>query len=399
MARLHHVLFTLSGLYYGGGGTWHGTSKHGWYAWDNGSGDRLVIAWNPRALVGLVFDHESDRSEHDVDEDERAPLRWLEGIRGPAKALATTTAADFENLVTAGLWSTKTTIELSDAVKQRGGTHGLDLVAGFGLPPDEAVFGKTLRQSWLELSSLEESHARIAMRLASAGVTRVTAAEQDALLELPDGCETISLAAAREAKQALASVGIAWNVPRRRILEQQAAKRARDEARVASALAPDERALLEAARANDAKRIGALLARHAPVDVRTVEGQWPYTPAGDTPLIQACKAGAREAALALVAAGADPNARNRFGQTGTLWAVRAGLRDVVDACLSAGGDPDIADAHDEAPLLWAAQAGDAELVERLIAAGATVGRRTRSGITAGERAAMHGHYELAKRLR
>jgi len=74
------------------------------------------------------------------------------------------------------------------------------------------------------------------------------------------------------------------------------------------------------------------------------------------------------------------------------------MRDVVDACLDAGGNPDLANSRDEAPLRWAAHAGDAAMVERLIASGATVNRRTRSGVTAGERAGMHGHHALAKRL-
>jgi ankyrin repeat protein len=236
------------------------------------------------------------------------------------------------------------------------------------------------------------------MRLASGKRTRVTAAEQDQLLVLPEGIAAIDLAAAGAVKRNLAAIGVAWSVPRGRILELHKAKHDADAARIADALTPDERALFEAARANAARQVGVLLARGVGVDVRTVEGQWKHTPAGDTPLIQACKQGAREAALALVAGGADPNARNRFEQTGLLWAARAGFRDVVAACLAAGGDPNLADTSEEAPLLWAAQAGDVEMVERLIAAGAEIQRRTHSGVTAGERAGMHAHYELAKRL-
>ncbi|MBA3462976.1 MAG: ankyrin repeat domain-containing protein [Deltaproteobacteria bacterium] len=78
--------------------------------------------------------------------------------------------------------------------------------------------------------------------------------------------------------------------------------------------------------------------------------------------------------------------------------MREGMREVVNACLEAGGDPDLADHQNEAPLLWAAHSGDTAMVERLIAAGANVDRRTRSGVSAGERASMHGHDALAKRL-
>jgi hypothetical protein len=399
MTRLHHALFTLSTLYFGeAGGTWHGTSKLGWYAYGNGCGDRFDFAWNPRGFVGLVFDHESERSQYNIDEDERTPFRWLRGITGPAKALAVATAVGFENNVTAGMWTTGTKLTLSDPVTSPRAIHGMELVAGFGLSPAEAVFGKTLRQNWLELSSLGETHARIAIRLAGARSTEVTAAEQDQLLELPDGCQTISLSDAQQVKEGLASLGVRWSVPRKRILALHAAKRAADKARIESALSADERALFEAARANNRRKIGALLAAGVNVEVRTVDGQWAYTPAGDTPLIQACKAKSRSAALALISSGADPNAHNKFKQTGLLWAVRQGMRDVVKACLDAGGNPDLADWHDEAPLLWAAQAGDTAMVERLIAGGATINRRTRSGVTAGERAGMHGHHALAKRL-
>lgn len=399
MTRVHHALFTLSALYFGGaGGTWHGTSKLGWYAHTNGCGDQFDFAWNSRGLIGLVFDHESERSQYNIDEDKRTPLRWLRGIAGPAKKLAVATAVGFENNVTAGMWTTGSKLTLSDPVKSPRAVHGMELVAGFGLSPEEAVLGKTLRQNWLELWSLRDIHARIAIRLAGARSTEVSAEEQDQLLELPDGCDTISLSDAQQVNQGLASLGVRWSVSRKRILALHAKKRTADKARIEKALTPDERALFEAARANNKRKIVALLGAGVNVDVRTVDGQWAYTPAGDTPLIQACKAGARSAALALIAGGADPNAQNVFQQTGLLWAVREGMSDVVDACLEAGGDPNLADSHNEAPLLWAAQAGDSKMVELLIARGAQVDRRTRSGVTAGERAGMHGHHALAKRL-
>lgn len=397
MTRLHHALFTLSALYFGDpGGTWHGTSKVGWYSYS--CIHRFDFAWNARGLVGLVFDHESDRSQWNVDEDKRTPFRWLRGVTGPAKKLAAETAVGFENNVTAAMWTAGTRLTLSDPVRSPRAANGIGLVAGFGLSPAEAVFGNTLRQNWLELSSLRETHARIAIRLAGARSTEVTAAEEEQLLELPDGCKTISLSDAQQVKKGLASLGVAWRVPRKKILALHAAQRAADEARIEKALTADERALFEAARANNRRKIIALLAAGVNVDARTVDGQWAYTPAGDTPLIQACKAKSRSAALALIGGGADPNASNTFQQTGLLWGVIQGMRDVVDACLRAGGDPNLADWHDEAPLLWAVHAGDTAMVKRLLERGADVDRCTRSGVTAGERARMRGHHAIAKLL-
>jgi len=387
-ARLHHILFTLSSLYYGDGepgGTWRGS----WYAYDNGSGDRIVVAWNAKATVALVFDHESSRSEYDLDEDDRQPLRHLRGIAGPARTLAAKTAADFENLVTAGLWSDGESIHRSD----RGTAHGLDLLAGFTMTPAQAL------PKWLELASLTKAHGALALRLAAAPRVKLTAADTATLLALPAGVEAIDLAAARAVQRELAAAGITWTVPVAQLRALAKRVQERGEATVAAALSPDERALFEAARANDAKTIKALLKRGVAIDIRTVDKQWEYTPAGDTPLIQACKANAHAAARALIAAGADPNARNKFAQTALLWAARANFDDVVAACLAAGGDPNLTDTSGEAPLLRAAQAGNTAMVDRLLAAGADPKRRTRSGVTAGERAGMHGHHDLARRLR
>ena len=90
------------------------------------------------------------------------------------------------------------------------------------------------------------------------------------------------------ARLGLASLGVRWSVPRKRILTLDTAKRAADKTRIENALTAHERALFEAARANDRRKIVGLLAAGVNVDVRTVDGQWAYTPAGDTPLIQAC---------------------------------------------------------------------------------------------------------------
>jgi hypothetical protein len=403
MARVHHVLFAFAGLYYGGsGGAWEGNAKKGSYVYDDNQGNRVILAWQKDMLVGLVFDHESERSEYDEDEDDRRPLRWLKGLPARVRPFATKTAADFENLATSGVFADGEEVTLSDPVRPRSAKHGLHLVAGFGLEAEEAIFGATLLQNWLELSSLEEGHARLALRIAresEKGAVRLRPADSAQLLVLPKGRETIDRDNARQTQKDLAAVGIAWTIPTKKLAELEAKKKAADTARVEAALSPDERRLFEAARSNDAREAKATLARGANVDVRTVDGQWQYTPAGDTPLIQACKKSAKDVALFLLAAGADPNATNRFGQSGLLWAARSKLDDVVAACLAAGADPNLADDGGEAPLLHAAQNGEVATVDRLLAAGARPDTRTRSGVTAADRASFHGHHDLARRLR
>ncbi len=74
--------------------------------------------------------------------------------------------------------------------------------------------------------------------------------------------------------------GVSWTVPRKRILAMLAAKHDSDRSRIESALNASERALFEAVRANKHRKVVALLAAGVNVNVRTVEGQWEYTPAG-----------------------------------------------------------------------------------------------------------------------
>lgn len=108
----------------GAAGTWHGTDLEGWYSYSDGGGDRFDLAWDASALAGLVFDHESERAESDLREDERSPRRWLPGVTGPAKALALGVAPGLDNNVTAGIWTNDTTLVLSDPLTSFGAVHG-----------------------------------------------------------------------------------------------------------------------------------------------------------------------------------------------------------------------------------------------------------------------------------
>src|SRR5438270_8408917 len=87
LARLHHVLDALSGIYFGqSSGTWRGTPKRGWYAWSDGQGNQASLEWRSGELIGIAFDRQSDRSEWELDEDDRRPLRWLKGLPASLRA-------------------------------------------------------------------------------------------------------------------------------------------------------------------------------------------------------------------------------------------------------------------------------------------------------------------------
>ena len=106
-------------------------------------------------------------------------------------------------------------------------------------------------------------------------------------------------------------------------------------------------------------------------------------------------------AEALLAAGADPDARSR----NELWvnpihsAAAAGRDAVVAALIAAGADVTAKQRHDYTPLHAAAQNGDAAMVTGLLAAGADRAAMTDDGRTPADLAAEAGHDELAARLR
>jgi ankyrin repeat protein len=75
--------------------------------------------------------------------------------------------------------------------------------------------------------------------------------------------------------------------------------------------------------------------------------------------------GNTESALALIAAGADPNARQRHGWTPLHGAAESGDSAVVEALLAAGADPTLAHDGGKRPADLARAAGHAALAERL----------------------------------
>jgi hypothetical protein len=403
MARLHHVLWSFSGLWFSGArplGQLLGTAGSGGYLSDDGSGDRLHLVWTAHAIVGVVFDHESERSQYAIDRRERDPLASLHGLPPVLASLARRAAKGLEDLVTAGLWAADD--ESGVSFSDRDAVHGLEHFAGFLLDEEEALFGDHLTQNWLELSSLSEAQGRLAVRLARAAANGPVSLgkhdEEILVTPPPDRDGPLDPAVAKAVRGALLEAGITWKVPLARIRADIAKARATNDARVSAALSADARALFDAARANDAVGVARGASAGVDLDVRTIEGQWDHTPAGDTPLIQACKAASADAALALLRAGADPNAANSFGQSALVWAVRAKLVEVARECLARGADPNLAERDGTSALHHAAADGASELVELLLAKGASTTAKRWNGYTPAEMARVRGHTSLAKRL-
>jgi ankyrin repeat protein len=111
---------------------------------------------------------------------------------------------------------------------------------------------------------------------------------------------------------------------------------------------------------------------------------------------------------ALLARGADVNARERRGQTALMWAADEGHAAVVQALLQAGADFRTPLASGFTPLLFAVREGRIEVVKILVAAGADVnetiavkkpgGKAPNRGTTPLILAVENGHFELAVAL-
>ena len=91
---------------------------------------------------------------------------------------------------------------------------------------------------------------------------------------------------------------------------------------------------------------------------------------GATPLFIACLRGHEEMTMALVAAGANVNAVNRWKMTPLYFASRQGHQAVVLLLLAAGAVVNIMNKYGETPLFIASQYGRKTVVNMLLAAGA-----------------------------
>lgn len=135
-------------------------------------------------------------------------------------------------------------------------------------------------------------------------------------------------------------------------------------------------ALHSAAMAGKVETIELLLAKGHDVDTRDKNG--------DTPLHRAAGWGQLEAVKALLAGEAKLDVPNNAGRTPLYSAAGLHFKDnteVVGLLLARGADPNARDRYGNTPLWAAAQAGKADLARMLIEAGADVNNRNKKGRT------------------
>ena len=125
--------------------------------------------------------------------------------------------------------------------------------------------------------------------------------------------------------------------------------------------------IVDAAKAEDASAVRALLEQQADVNAAEVDGT--------TALHWAAYQGDVETARLLLAAGASTGATNRYGVTPLALAAERGEAPIVGALLEAGADPNATLPEGETVLMAAARAGNVDTLRLLLAHGADVAAR------------------------
>lgn len=129
-----------------------------------------------------------------------------------------------------------------------------------------------------------------------------------------------------------------------------------------------------------------------------IDINWKRPLDGATSLYSAAKKGHAAVVKLLLAAGADPDLRNRYGTTALGSAAFEGRGVLVELLLKAGVDPDIRGEFNRTPLLLAAEKGHEIVVELLLAAGADPDLSDRFGATPLLHAAGRGYISIVKLL-
>ncbi len=144
---------------------------------------------------------------------------------------------------------------------------------------------------------------------------------------------------------------------------------------------------------DDADRLRELLVAHP--ELRDMP-----TKSGLLPLGFAAEALAGQCVLALLEAGADPNALDTDGDLALIESVRYSTTrvDVVQTLLSHGADPNLRDPKGATALIYACNEGHMDAVRVLLAYGANLALQRKDGETAMTLACRNGHEDVIQSL-
>jgi hypothetical protein len=372
MIVMHHIVCSLYALLGEPMSEFRGSVREGEHMYDDCSESRFLVGWNEHGVVGFAFHKYLGSEESDTPPEQRDPMRHVPGIPEELRALATRLSNRADRWWTAGFYLTKGARRIEPGISADGSEHFKILVG----PARAALFQRPGR--WAALRSITPDQGELARTLAKramAGGGRFT--DEEIAIALGTGPEMDQPAqpwlkeknVARAAAE-FAKLGLTLAVPADVLERARAARRAIIEARIAEALTPDERALLEAAHANDANTVRQLLARGVSPNVGYVADMFEDFPAfeGMPALMVALRSHAHDAALALIDGGADVS-----------WQLRGGRLTAFTSAVSAG-DVDIArrlvegltnKSEEIAAALWsAALRGERAMVDFLLESGA-----------------------------
>ena len=113
-------------------------------------------------------------------------------------------------------------------------------------------------------------------------------------------------------------------------------------------------------------------------------------------LIAAAEAKNHDAALKLLASGADAKAKDVDGTTALHWAAHYADVELVDALIKKGADVNVSNDYGSSPIMEAATIGNADVLKLLLKAGADVESPNPEGQTALMAVARTGNVEAAK---
>ncbi|MCC6313795.1 MAG: ankyrin repeat domain-containing protein [Thermomicrobiales bacterium] len=115
---------------------------------------------------------------------------------------------------------------------------------------------------------------------------------------------------------------------------------------------------------DDLAAVRRAIANGADIEARNASRQ--------TPLVVATKAGRTAIAIALLEAGADPNAKDDLQDSAYLYAGAEGLDDILERTLAFGADLTSTNRYGGTALIPACERGHVETVKTLLAAGVAV---------------------------
>lgn len=399
MAVLHHIVSTISGLRYGGASVFRGGVKQGIHAYDDESESHFIVGWNDAGVVGFAFHKYACEEERELEPDARDPMRWLRGLPPELEPLGNELSNQAGRFFTAGMWISRAGERHQDGV---GGEDGSSHFKALTSAPREALFKKP--GYWAQLRSITTDQAELARTLAKRSVGgggEIEIEESEILLERParhgDGhLFTLTEKALQRAVGELAKVGLSWGSAAQAAEPELAAARAVVERAIAEAMSPDERALFDAAKSNDPAMVKELVGRGVSTERGAVQNQFgalPIAP-GMTPLFVAIRAGATEAALALIEAGAA--LEKAVGPLNPFTCAVQGrnievARRLLERGASAQGSPAM-----PPPVLLAALHGDLPMVELLLAAKAGLGNPAHYTVHVMERLRAQGYGAIVK---